>query len=58
MLRNARNLKNSAKFPATTHCCSMVKSAHLEDSLTEIFRLEASPVEGQSLSQKDQKGKK
>jgi len=36
----------------------VVKIAHLEDSLSEIFKLEASPVEGQSEPQKDQKGKK
>ena len=31
----------------------MVKIAGLDDSFSEIFALEASPVEGQSLPQKD-----
>ena len=38
----------------------MVKIACLDDTLSEIFELEASPVKGQSLQQKDKKrrGKK
>ena len=36
----------------------MVKSAHLDDAFSEFFKLEASPVEGQSLQQKGKKGRK
>jgi len=31
----------------------MVKIAHLTDAYSEIFELRASPIEGQSLQQKD-----
>ena len=34
----------------------MVKFARLDDAFSEFFELEASPVEGQSLQQKDKKG--
>ena len=37
----------------TTGGCSIVKNAHLR-----IFELEASPVEGQSLQQKDKRRKR
>jgi len=47
--------KLTAKFPATSHSHSMVNIAHLDDAFSEIFKLEASPVEGQSLQQKDKK---
>ena len=33
----------------------MVNIARLDDAFSEIFELEASPVEGQSLQQKDMK---
>ena len=33
----------------------MVKLAHLSDAFSDIFELEASPVEGQSLPQNDKK---
>ena len=36
----------------------MVKVALLDDAFLEIFELEASPVEGQSLQQKDKKTKR
>ena len=36
----------------------MVKSAHLDDAFPEFFELEASPVGGQSLQQKDRKRRK
>ena len=48
-------------FPTQfVHSCSysMVKIAPLEDAFSEIFELEASPVEGQSLPQKDKKWRK
>ena len=46
MLRNlSENL--GAKFPATTISYSMVKSARGKDAFSEIFELEASPVERQ-----------
>ena len=55
-MRNQRNLseKLKAKLPATTHGYSKVKSACL-DAFSEFFELEASPEEGQSLQQKDNK---
>jgi len=46
-----------AKFPTTTLSYSMVEIARLDDAFSEIFELEASPVEGQSLLQKDKRGK-
>ena len=54
MLRNLSE-KSAAKFLATTLSNSMVKIAHLNDALSNFFELEASPVEGQSLQQKDKK---
>ena len=36
----------------------MVKIARLDDAFSEMFQLEASPVEGQSLQQKDKKRRK
>jgi len=48
MIRNLSE-KLIAKFPATTLNYSMVKNACLNDTFSEIFKLEASPVEGQSL---------
>jgi len=41
--------KLRAKFPATTQGYSMAKIARLDDTFSEFFELEASPVEGQSL---------
>ena len=55
MLRNWSE-KLRAKFPATTHGYS--KIASLDDTFLEHFELEASPVEGQSLQQKDEKRRK
>ena len=57
MLRNLCE-KHRAKFPATTLSYSMVKIAHLDDAISEMFGLEASPVKGQSLPQKDKKRRK
>ena len=56
MLRNL-NEKLGAKlrFLATTLHYSMVKIARLDDAFPEMFELEASPVECQSLPQKDTK---
>ena len=48
MLRNLRE-KLKARFPVTSRGYSMVKIAHLDDSFSECFELEVSPVEGQSL---------
>ena len=53
MLRNLSE-KLRAKFPATTCGYSMVKIACLDGAFSECFEPEASPVEGQSLEQKDQ----
>jgi len=41
--------KRRAKFPATTLGYSIVKIARLGDAFSDIFKLEASPVEGPSL---------
>jgi len=41
--------KLRAKFPVTTQGYSMAKIARLDDTFSEFFELEASPVEGQSL---------
>jgi len=56
ILRNLRE-KLAAKFPVTTQfSCSMVKIACLGDAFS--FKLEASPLEGQSLQKKDKKRRK
>ena len=47
MLRNLSKLR--AKFLATTRGYSMAKNANLNDAFFEVFKQEASPVEGQSL---------
>ena len=47
--------KIRAKFPATTPDCFMLKIARLDDAFSEVFYLQASPVEGQFLQQKDKK---
>ena len=54
MLRSL-NEKLGAKFPLTTLGYSVERMAHLDYTLAAIFDLEASPVEGQSLQQKDEK---
>ena len=41
--------QNSAKLPGTTLSYYMVKIARLGDASSEIFELEASPEEGQSI---------
>ena len=46
------------KFPATTLRYSMVKIARGKHFFSDILELEASPVEDQSLPQKDQKRRK
>ena len=48
------NKKLIAKFPTTIRGYSIVKMAHLD----EFFELKASPVEGQSLQQKEKKRRK
>ena len=50
--------KLRAKFLAATCGYSMVKITRLDDAFSECFKLEARPVEGQSLQQKDKKGEK
>jgi len=57
MLRNLSE-KLAAKFPVSTLGYSMVKIACGKDTFSEIFQLIASPVECQSLAQKDQKRRK
>ena len=47
--------KLGAKFPATTRGYSMVKIARLDGTFLEVFSLQASPLEGQSLQQKEKK---
>ena len=47
--------KLGAKFAASTCGHSMLKVAHLDDAFSEFLQLEESPVEGQSLQQKDKK---
>ena len=50
--------KLGPKFAATTPGCFMVKFAHLNDAFLEVFQLQASPVEGQSLQQRVKKRRK
>ena len=50
--------KLAAKFPATTRSYFLVKIASPIDAFSEIFVLEASLVEVQSLLQKDKKRRK
>ena len=57
MLRNLTE-KLKAKLSLTTHGYSTVKFACLYDGSSEFFELETSPVEGQSLQQKDKKRRK
>ena len=57
MLRNmSENV--TAKFPVTTPSYSVVKVDYLNDAVSEIFELEASPVEAQLRLQKRRKGEK
>ena len=60
MHKNAQKFdgKLRAKLPATTGGYSMVKFARLDDAFSEFFELEVSPVEGQSVQQKDKKRRK
>ena len=58
MLRNLIE-KLRAKFPATYTCgYSMAKIALLDDAFLLVFEWEASPVEVQSLKQKDKEMRK
>ena len=50
--------KLGAKFPATTPGCPMLKITRLDDAFSEVFCPQASPVEGQSLQQKQEKRRK
>jgi len=47
-----------AKFPAPARGYSMAKIACLDDAFSECSKLEASPVEGQSLQPKEKKRRK
>ena len=57
MLRNLSE-KLSAKLPATARGYSVLKFDRLDYAFSEFFELEASPVEGQSLQQKDKQRRK
>ena len=50
--------KLRAKFPATKPGYSMVKIARLDDAFLEVFKLQASPVKGQSRHSKEKKRRK
>ena len=50
--------KLGAKFPATTPGFFMLKITHLDDAFSEVFYPQTSPVEGQSLQQKQEKRRK
>jgi len=50
--------KLRAKFPAPTCGYSMARIACLNDAFSECFILEACPVEGQSVQQKQKKRRK
>ena len=50
--------KLGAKFPSTTLGYAVVRIDHLDDAFSGILELEASPVEDQSLQQKDRKRRK
>jgi len=52
---NKLSKKLRAKFLVTTRGYSMVKIARLDDAFSEFFELEASPVEDQSLQQKEKR---
>jgi len=55
---NKLSEKLRAKFLATTRGYSLATIACLGDVFSECFKLEASPVEGQSLQQKQKKRRK
>ena len=57
VLRNLSE-KLGAKFPSTIRGYSMAKFACLNDASWEVFEGEVSPVEGQSVRQKDKKRRK
>ena len=49
---------NETKFCASRSVYSMVKIIHLNDAFSQFFELKASPVQSQSLQQKDKKRRK
>ena len=57
MHRNAQKVewKTQSKFRATTLGCSILKFARPNDTFSEVFQLQGSPVGGQSLWQKEEK---
>ena len=55
--------KLTAKFPATTPSCSMVKIVHLDDSLLEVFLTASKPSKSSITAakrkeKKEEKGKR
>ena len=57
MLRSLSE-KLGTRFPSTTLGFSILGIFRLDDAFSGILELEASPVEGQSLQQKDEKRRK
>ena len=57
MLTNSSE-KLEAKFSSTTLGYSMIRISRLDDAFSEILVLEASPVDGEQLQQKDKKRRK
>ena len=49
---------NETKFCVSRSVYSMVKIIHLNDAFSQFFELKASPVQSQSLQQKDKKRRK
>ena len=45
--------KLEAKFPSTAIGCSLQRISHLDDAFSGILPVDASPVEGQQLQQKE-----
>jgi len=50
--------KLSEKLPSTTLGYSMVRIARIDDAFSEYFKLEAGPVDGQPLQQRQNKTSK
>lgn len=52
MLENLSE-KLEAKFPSTAIGCSLQRISHLDDTFSGILLVDASPVEGQQLQQRE-----
>ena len=50
--------KLAGKFPSTTFGHFLVRNVCLDGAFQRILELKASPIEGQSLQQKDRKGER